>query len=148
MVVKREVITERLKQLDMALQELRSHRDVSWESFSAQLSQQWIIERGLIACAAIIFDIADHILTGHFGLYSASYEDSLTGLQQNGVITDELYQQIRGLGGFRNILVHCYLDIDPHETFANFQRSLIVFPQFATQILDWLDTVDRSDNSE
>lgn len=48
---------------------------------------------------------------------------------------------MKGLGGFRNILIHRYLGIDPVEVFENFQKSLEVFPEFAQEILLWLDTL-------
>ncbi len=142
MVVKPEIVIERLKSLDTVLQELSKYQSISWETFSASLSQQWIIERGLIAAASIIFDVADHILAGHFGLYAKSYEDSLVNLQAQGVISRELYQQIKGLDGFRNILIHRYFDLDPHQTYKSFQRGMRIFPQFAQEILAWLDALD------
>jgi hypothetical protein len=36
------------------------------EATREHLSQRWIIERGLIAGASIIFDVADHILIADF----------------------------------------------------------------------------------
>lgn len=114
-----------------------------WERFEADLSQQWIIERGLIAAASVIFDIADHILAGQFGLYAETYEEGLELLYGRGVLSGPLFQRIKGLGGFRNILVHRYLGIDPREVYDNFHKGLGVFPDFAQETLVWLDTSDR-----
>lgn len=139
MVLRREAIEERLKELDRILQELSKHKDLSREAFDSDLSQQWIIERGLIAAASVILDVADHILAGHFGYYAETYEDSLRALRDRGVISATLYRQIKGLGGFRNILVHRYLDIDPDEVVRNLKKGLTAFPRFATQVLSWLD---------
>ena len=139
MVLRREVIEQRLKELDEVLQELEKYREANRETLRRNLSQRWIIERGLIAAASIILDVADHILAGHFGAYVETYEESLQALQDRAVISAELYGQIKGLGGFRNILVHRYLGIDPDEVFDNFQKGLVVFPAFAREILVWLD---------
>jgi len=117
MVLRREAVEERLKELDRILQELDKYRGMSWKAFRTDLSLRWIIERGLIAAATVIFDVIDHILAGHFGVYAESYEDSLALLRDKDVISEGLYQQIRGLGGFRNILIHRYLGIDPREVF-------------------------------
>jgi uncharacterized protein YutE (UPF0331/DUF86 family) len=140
MVLKPESIKQRLKELDEIIQELSKYRGVDQAVLQKDLSRRWIIERGLIAAASLILDIADHILAGHFGTYPETYEDSLAGLQNNNVISMELYQQIKGLGGFRNILVHGYLGIDTGLVFDNFQNALVVFPKFAQSILNWLDT--------
>ena len=142
MILRRETIEERLKELDEILSELGKYRDITWERFQADLSQRWIIERGLIAAASVIFDIADHILAGHFGFYAETYEESLEALRDKEVISKELYRQIRGLGGFRNILIHRYLGIDPHEVFENFSKGLGVFPGFAREVLAWLDRLE------
>jgi uncharacterized protein YutE (UPF0331/DUF86 family) len=139
MVLRREAIEERLKELDEILQELTKYRGMTWEEFQADLGQRWIVERGLIAAASVIFDIANHILAGHFGVYAETYEENLAALRDKGVVSQELYQQIRGLGGFRNILIHRYLDIDPREVFENFGKGLAVFPGFAQEVLTWLE---------
>lgn len=142
MILRHEAIEERLKELDEILTELGKYCDISWKVLRADLSQRWIIERGLIAAASVIFDIADHILAGHFGLYAKTYEKSLRALRDKEVVSQELYRQIQGLGGFRNILIHRYLDVDPHEVFENFGKGMAVFPGFAREILAWLDKLE------
>jgi len=143
MVLRRNAIEERLKELDETLQELNKYSQIEVVSAQANLSRRWIIERGLIAAASLIFDIANHILAGHFGLYVETYEQSLRGLHDQAVISTELYHRLKGLGGFRNILVHRYLDIDPGELLDNFQKGLTVFPRFAQEILAWLDNDEQ-----
>ena len=39
------------------------------------------------------------------------------------MFSGSLFQRIRGLGGFRNILVHRYLGIDPGEVYDNFHKG-------------------------
>jgi len=55
------------------------------------------------------------------------------------VLPGELYEQMRGLGGFRDILVHGYLKIDPRHVFENLGKGLRVSPQYGQVILAWLD---------
>ena len=139
-MVRRESIEARLKELDEIVQELSKYKEAaSSDTLKRDLSQRWIIERGLIAGASIIFDISDHILSEEFGFYAESYEESLRGLFDKGVISEELYRQIRGLGGFRNILIHRYTGIDPDLVFENFHRGLKVFPRFAREIISWTE---------
>lgn len=140
MVLKPDTIEQRLKELNKILQELNKYRAIDQAKLRRDLSQRWIVERGLIAAASIILEIADHILAGQFGIYAETYEENLTALKENNVISATLYQQIKGLGAFRNILVHGYLGIDTGQVFDNFQKGLQVFPIFAQEILEWLDT--------
>jgi hypothetical protein len=60
MVLKRQAVEERLKELDEILRELGKHRRATLKSLRANLSRRWV--RGLIAAASMVFDIADHIL--------------------------------------------------------------------------------------
>lgn len=135
MVFKPEIITERLKELDTVMEELSIYKEVTVEDLRESLSKRWIIERGLIAAANIIFDIADHILASRFHIYPETYEDSLRLLYEKDVITKDLFEKIEGLGGFRNILVHEYLGIDINEEYQNFQKALKVFKEFGKEIL-------------
>ncbi len=139
MNLRHEAIEGRLKELDEILAELRKYQEITTEEMQESLSQRWVVERGLIAASTVLLDIADHILAGHFGVYAETYEESLTSLEAKGVISEEVYGRIKGLGGFRNILVHRYLDIDPREVQQHLEKGLDVFPRFAQEILDWLE---------
>jgi uncharacterized protein YutE (UPF0331/DUF86 family) len=141
MVLKREIILERLKELDTDLQELSRYRSKSPEELGASLSVRWTVERGLIAAANLIFDVADHILGGHFSVYPTTYEESLECLHTRGVIPGALYQKLKGLGGFRNILVHDYLRIDLGEVQRILIKAFEVFPAFSREILQWLKSI-------
>lgn len=141
MVIKRSSIIEQLKELDTVLGELKQYQDIQPETLRANISQRWIVERGLIAAASLILDIADHILVGHFGFYANSYEESLHGLRDKGVISPELFGQIKGLGGFRNVLVNLYQEIDPALVADSLQKGLTAFPQFAQEIFLWLERI-------
>lgn len=141
MVIKRELILERLKELDTIRTELSQYHNRTEDDLKASLSLRWTIERGLIAAANIIFDIADHVLSGYFGVYPETYEESLLLLYNKGVLSSRLYQQLKGLGGFRNILVHEYIKIDIAELHRNFIRGLKTFVIFSKEIQQWLQRI-------
>jgi uncharacterized protein YutE (UPF0331/DUF86 family) len=147
MVLRPEAILARLKELDQVLTELDQYRDLTWDEFMKSLSQRWIVERGLMVAAAMIFDVADHIASGHFGQYAESYEQSLEMLRDLEVLPEELYAQMQGLGGFRNILMHGYLQIDPRHVYENLDKGLRVFPQYGQVVLAWLDAQERANGS-
>ncbi len=45
----------------------------------------------------------------------------------------------RGLGGFRNILVHDYLSLDHEIVLNHYKKAQTVFPQFIAEIYAWLE---------
>jgi uncharacterized protein YutE (UPF0331/DUF86 family) len=115
------------------------------ETLQTDLSRRWVVERGLIAAASLVLDVANHILAGHFGIYTQAYEETLASLHEKQVISDKLYEQIKGLGGFRNVLVHLYQEIDPRLVWESYQKGLTVFPQFAQEVLSWLDSLEEKE---
>lgn len=135
MVLKRENIASRLRELDTVLEELLKYKDITVDEIKASLSRRWIIERGLIAGANLIFDIADHILAARFHLYPETYEDSLNLLHEKGIINSGLFEKMKGFGGFRNVLVHGYLGIDLNEEHKNYLKALVIFREFGGDIL-------------
>lgn len=143
MVLKPEVIARRLEELDWTLQRLARHRDVSIDHYESDPDLQWIVERGLLNAAGLIFDVSDHVLSGHFGKHPETYQGSLDGLQREGVISSELHGRLQGLGGFRNLLVHEYLELDPSEVLGHLRRAFRVFPQFAREILAWMEGLEE-----
>ena len=142
MVLKKEIILNRLKEMDTLLEELSLYRGKSPDDLRASLSLRWTVERGLIALANLAFDVADHILSGHFGVYSDTYEETLQQLRDKGVLSKDLYQKIKGLGGFRNILVHDYIKVDLTEVHSNLLKAFEVFPTFSREIQQWLKTIN------
>ncbi len=138
MVVKEWVIQEQLKELDTVLEELSKYRDKQESDLAASLSLRWIIERGLLAAATLVFDILDHILSAAFGEYSQTYEDTLRVAHEEGLLSNELYSRMKGLGGFRNILVHEYVRIDLRSLCESMSKAFGVFPAFSVEIQKWL----------
>jgi uncharacterized protein YutE (UPF0331/DUF86 family) len=143
MVFKRAVVEKRLKELDAVVVQLNKYRDLKLDLMKQDLEKRWVIERGLEAGAQLILDVADHILSNHFGYYCETYEDTLRGLLEKNVISEELYLQIKGLGSLRNILIHQYAQVDLNIVFNSFHKSLKVFPHFAGEILSWMEDPEQ-----
>ena len=139
MALKRGVIESRLKELDRVVSQLNKYCDLQPDAMKQDLEKRWVIERGLEAGAQLVLEIADQILSNHFGNYCETYEGTLSGLFEKNVISEDLYRQIKGLGGMRNILVHQYVQVDLDIVFQGYHKSLKVFPLFAEEIMGWID---------
>lgn len=139
MVLRKERVIERLKKLETIIANLDQKKGSDLEQYSQDLDLQWYIERGLEVGSSIIFDIGNHILAGYFKISVEEYEHIIKQLQDKKVISDELYENLRGLGGFRNILVHNYLSLDHELVFEHYQKALAIFPRFIAEIYTWLE---------
>lgn len=134
MVLRREFLEQAFSELDRVAQELGKYRDTTAEKMAADLSRRWIVERGLLAGVNLLLQVADHILTQHFGRLVDTYEGLLAELRGNGVISAALYERLRGAGGFRNVLVHEYLDIDLREVAKALRQAPDAFREFVREV--------------
>jgi uncharacterized protein YutE (UPF0331/DUF86 family) len=59
------------------------------------------------------------------------------------VIEAPLREELKGLGGFRNILVHGYLELDAARVADTLAAAPGRFSRFALAVRAWLDAVTR-----
>ena len=125
------LLRRHLLALDAALQRLERHAAITLDAYLADPDLQWAVERGLLVCTQNVLDIATH-LSATAGVDSPDYTSSIDGLAQLGVLPREFAQSMRPLAGFRNVLVHAYLALDParvHEVLTTRLPELREFSQ-------------------
>jgi uncharacterized protein YutE (UPF0331/DUF86 family) len=127
--------------LEEVVSNLESTRPLGANALRSSFRDAWMAERGLQLAAETILDIGNHILAAHFGVTAKDYEDIIAQLAARGVIDDALRQKLKGLGGFRNILVHGYLRIDPERVASHLANAPTHFSEFAHQIRNWIAKV-------
>lgn len=141
MVLKEEVIKERLQHMKKALDELRDISKFEKDKFLRTLHLQWSAERGLQILCESVFDIGNHILVGEYNEAPADYQSIIILLGKHEVISDDLKTKFNKLGGFRNLLVHDYSEIDEKEIFTKLQTKLIDFENFIKETVLWLGKI-------
>lgn len=139
MTLRPEVVRERLRKLREVLRNLEEVQTVPRADFLASFEHYWLGERGLHLAAEAVFDIGNHVLAGHFNVHPSDYEDVLERLLQQGVLSPGLRKKLRGLGGFRNVLVHAYLEIDEGRVYDALDEKLPAFHAFTREIEAFLD---------
>ncbi|MBI2265914.1 MAG: DUF86 domain-containing protein [Armatimonadetes bacterium] len=137
-VFRKESIEQRLGKIEEALAVLKRHRAISRDAFLGNIETRWIVERGLILVSECVFDIGTHILAGVFGTYPEQYKEVILNCEEKEVISKETGWRLRGLAGFRNVLVHGYLQLDPNRVYDSLQEDLPVFRDFIRDVLRWL----------
>jgi uncharacterized protein YutE (UPF0331/DUF86 family) len=138
-VLRVEAVRERLAKLEETVGRLSEVARVGREEFRRDYRHAWLAERGLELGTQALLDVGNHILAGHFGETAPDYETILAKLGERGILSKDLSTRLRGLGGFRNVLVHGYLRIDPDKVYDALQRSSRDFTDFEAEILAWLD---------
>lgn len=141
MILRPQVVSERLKHLRQVSRNLEEIRSIPKQEFVSSYRHYWLAERGLQLAAEAVFDIGNHLLAGHFNVHATDYEDVIRRLGEQSVISQGLQERLKGLGGFRNILVHGYLQIDEARVHDFLQMELGTFGKFAHEIEVFLSKV-------
>ncbi|HSK75911.1 MAG TPA: DUF86 domain-containing protein [Thermoanaerobaculia bacterium] len=139
MVFKDEAIRTRLHRLEEVISELGRLKSQGRGSLRGSLSLMWAVERGLQLGAELIFDIGNHILSAQYGVNADEYRNVVRLLVQQGVLSPDLQDRFKGLAGFRNILVHDYVRLDPDMVLDALEQAPENFSLFAQNIWRWLE---------
>ena len=119
-----EVVRRRLQKLDEYLAVLDGLRRHARQEFLADPEKYGAAERFLQLAIEALTDLGNHVIADQ-GLGSVeSYGDIPRLLQEAGLVEDALANQWVKMIGFRNILVHEYLDIDRETVFAALRERL------------------------
>lgn len=96
-----------------------------------------IVERNLEVSAQAIIDIANRIISLEGAPQPQDYRSAILRLGEIGVIDAEFAEQLAPIAGFRNVLVHQYVDIDWGVVYAHLGR-LDELRRFADATREWL----------
>jgi uncharacterized protein YutE (UPF0331/DUF86 family) len=127
------VVRRHLLALDTAMQRLRRHTGRPLADLRADPDTLWAIERGLQLCAQNALDIATH-LTASAGRDTPDYASAIDALGELGVLPRDFARRFRGIAGFRNVLVHGYLAVDPGRLHELLNAGLDDFAAFAGHV--------------
>lgn len=106
-----EVIRRHLAALREALSNLRRHAGHNAQELRSDADLRWIVERGLQLCIQNALDIATH-LSAAAGLDAPDYATAIDRLAELSVLPAAFAERLRSIAGFRNVLVHGYLQVD------------------------------------
>lgn len=134
--VDRRIVDRHLLALRAAVHELQRHAGVTPNELRADTDRRWAIERGLQVCTQNALDIAAH-LCATTGRDSSTYRSSLDCLVKVGILPADFGNRFSSIAGFRNVLVHNYLDIDLDAVAGMLGEHLADFETFAGHVEAW-----------
>lgn len=111
-MVRPEVIRKRLNRLDEYLSILQRMQRYTLDEFVADPERYGSAERFLQLAIETVNDLGNHVIAT-LGLGTVNrYSDIPTILAEKGYIDPDLKEKWIRMIGFRNVLVHDYLDVD------------------------------------
>ena len=135
----RQIIEQRLQNMEEALSNLGRYRDVPLEEFEADLSLVWIAEKGLEILIQNVLDIGAHILASEIRNDWDDYSEIILKLGKYGIIPKDFAERILGMAGLRNILVHEYVRVDVARIYGYLKHNLADFTEFMSYTQKYLE---------
>ncbi len=123
MEVDRQAVESRLSLFRGYLEELERLRSRAGE-FQGSLVLRMAVERLLQLAIECLLDVAQHVAVAKGGRPPESYTDSITVLEEAGLVDGERADLYRSIARFRNVLVHGYVRLKPEEVYRAWVRGL------------------------
>ncbi|MBI3183690.1 MAG: DUF86 domain-containing protein [Myxococcales bacterium] len=131
------LVARHLSALRAAAANLRRHRGKPVEALLANLDETWVVLHGLQLCAQNAVDVATHLVAAS-GVEAADYRSAVEGLARIGALPADFALRFADVAGFRNILVHAYLEVDLRRVHKLLDERLEDFERFADHVEAWL----------
>jgi uncharacterized protein YutE (UPF0331/DUF86 family) len=105
-------------------------------------------EHSLQLAAQVVMDIEAHIITADFNEKVHEYLQAIESLGKVGILEPEFAARLAPLAGFRNLLVHDYLAVDPEKVYGILISRRAELREFGRQIAEYLQKGDRTSNKD
>ena len=123
-MVRSEVIRKRLDKLTEYLEILRGQQAYSYEELAGDPERYGSTERFLQLAVEVLIDMGNHVVADE-RLGTVNWHSDIPDiLARHGYIDDALRDSWVQMIGFRNILVHAYLEIDRRVVYDVLQHGL------------------------
>lgn len=123
-MVRAEIIRKRLNRLDEYLAVLKKMQRYSFKEFNTDPERYGSAERFLHLAIEAVIDMGNHVIAeSEFGVVNW-YSDIPKILAEKEIISSELEQKWIRMIGFRNTLVHEYIDIDRKIVYDVLQNNI------------------------
>ena len=132
-MVDAEIFSRRLDALAGYLERLRRLGEAPESEYLAEPGIHDLAARYLHLAAETAIDLANHWIAERGLGTPGSNRDSFTVLEEAGEIEAGLAERLRGWAGFRNVLVHEYIDVDHRVAYAAIRDELGDLAEFR----DW-----------
>ena len=126
-----------MEKLNVCLKKLEPFKTKKKEEILQDSYLQDIIERNLEVAAQAVIDIANRIISIEGLEKPRDYYEAILRLGETDVLPLDFAQNLAPIAGFRNILVHDYMDINWDEVYKNLHQ-LHDLSRFMDYVKNWM----------
>ncbi|OLS01551.1 type VII toxin-antitoxin system HepT family RNase toxin [Tissierella creatinophila] len=133
------LINKKLKELEQNLIFLKNVSfEINRENLKKDIIRYWGIERGIHICIESVIDIANILISSSEIEKPSTYRETILILSELDIIPKNFSKDLAKMVGFRNILVHDYINIDEEIILDVLNNKLNDFIRFTSYINKWV----------
>ena len=133
-MIDKNLIKKKLGELENYILTLEGLRIYSITELQTNREKFWSVEHGLQLSVQLVIDMGNHILAAIGEQEIEDYVDVIDKLGEREIIPSDFAQTIRGMAGFRNILIHEYATVDTQKVYHVLHNQLDDFRKFAKYV--------------
>ena len=133
-----QAIQALLQTLSEYTEDLRTYQQLSYDEVVADRNYQSMIRYALQTAIQCVIDIANHLLIGGGLEQPSDSRSAILGLGRHGILLQDFAQELAGMSGLRNVIVHRYMTVDDELIYQFLQRCVTDFETFSQHIVDYL----------
>lgn len=127
-----------LNKLKFYLKALKIYVGVTTEELTKDFDTQLKVDRLFELTIQSCVDIAQCLIVNKRYRFAEDSADAIRVLGERGVLDADFAESFSKMTGFRNILVHDYMDIDYEKVADNLNNHLDDFERFAKEVAKFL----------
>jgi uncharacterized protein YutE (UPF0331/DUF86 family) len=136
--IKLQVVLRQLGSLRRHIELLRPLQSESLANLSRDRLRWYGLLHVLQLMVEHVTDISNHLLAGINEHVTDDARETIRNLAVSGVLPLEFAERIAPMIGFRNVVVHEYLTVDPAIVYGVLQNGLGEFEMFARYVEEYL----------
>ena len=134
-MVSQSVIRRKISQIEEHIRRIRSIPPKSLEEFRKDTINQDVFLFNITQAVQNCIDIATHIVSDEGWGMPGTQRESFEILREKGVISDELFDRLVVMAGFRNRIIHEYEKINIDIVFNVWQKELADIERFCLSVV-------------
>jgi len=139
----RQTLARKLEYLRKQLDLLEPYRSLPTETILANPEKRLAVERLLELCIQSVIDISRLVVNLEDWRRIRDERDAILIVAERELISQELATRLFEAKGFRNILVHEYVEIDPELLCAHLRDDVGDLWAFAQAMAAWLQQREK-----
>lgn len=134
-MVDQTLILRKLAELEEYLGQVKEYAGMNAVQYSNDWKAQRVVERTLQMMIETCADVAGHIISDKKYRVPTTYADAFRVLNENGILSEKLFEAMEKMAKFRNIIVHHYDKVDAETVIGILKKDLRDFIAYKDAIV-------------